>query len=200
MKLRDLRPYTRRAIELTHGRVDQVADRDVPTWDGKTLHIGRLKQESHVLHEVGHWIVAPEWRRALPNYGLGKDPDGGPVTVLWPLSSLEWAKDLVEEVGLSTDDLPAVLADPKNLAFTYLYDLARHRTDRDETLAAVVTLVMTRLAGLPWAAEMRRVFGKLLVDPSGFGVETFWEYCFRLTAFGVDLMDPLAPFAARSAA
>lgn len=79
MKLADLLPFTIDAIARTHGAVE---DRDelAPTWDGKVLHIARIQQEDHVLHEVAHWVVAEPEERRTPNYGLGKDPDGGPET------------------------------------------------------------------------------------------------------------------------
>lgn len=205
MRLRDLHPYTRQAIALTHRSVDQ-SNFTAPTWDGTTLHIGRLEQEGHVLHEVAHWIVAPPPRRTMPNYGLGKDPDGGEATVPYPLASIQETARLVADAGLSTEGIEAyidagIAAGPKSPEFLFLHELAAARTGHEESLAAIVTIVLMRLAGIAWAAEMRRVFGKLAKRPDGFGVTTFWEGCAELVGErGVDLMDPLGPFRATGSA
>lgn len=81
MRLRELSAPVRRALNLTVRHVDD-RDRRAPTWDGAVLHIARLKREAHVVHEIAHWMLASESLRALPNCGLGMDPDGGLPTPL----------------------------------------------------------------------------------------------------------------------
>jgi hypothetical protein len=195
VKLKDISRYTLRAIALTHDRVDH-ANLVAPTWDGTTLHIGRLKNEGHVLHEVAHWIVAPPARRSLPNYGLGRDPDGGPLTLPYPLASLDEMSSLFAEVGLSTDGLAALLAPGlKSPAIEFLHELSDSRTNHEEALTSIVTVILMRCAGIAWAAEMHRVFGTLVSRPDGSGMTSFWAGCAELAGErGVDLMDPLAPF------
>jgi hypothetical protein len=195
VKLKDISRYTLRAIALTHDRVDH-SNLVAPTWDGTTLHIGRLKNEEHVLHEVAHWIVAPPARRTMPNYGLGRDPDGGPLTLPYPLATLEEASSLLTEVGLSTEGLPKLLIGGlKSPAIEFLHELSDARTEHEESLASIVTVILMRCAGMAWASEMRRVFGKLATRPDGFGMTTFWEGCVELAGErGVNLMNPLEPF------
>jgi hypothetical protein len=42
-------------------------------WDGRALDAGT---EAYViLHEIAHYLLAPLWRRALPDFGLGPGPD-----------------------------------------------------------------------------------------------------------------------------
>jgi hypothetical protein len=75
---REVRPIVRRAVELTGGRAE-FKDRRAPVWDGKVWHFARVRAEIHVIHEIAHWLALPQGR-AFPNYGLGRDPDGGPLT------------------------------------------------------------------------------------------------------------------------
>jgi hypothetical protein len=42
-------------------------------WDGQVLKAATLNPVD-VLHELAHWVVCPEERRHLPNYGLGGGP------------------------------------------------------------------------------------------------------------------------------
>jgi hypothetical protein len=76
VRLADLSPFAVDAIARTHGLVEDL-DFECPTWDGRVLHIARVETETNVLHEVAHWIAAERVERRMPNYGLGKDPDGG---------------------------------------------------------------------------------------------------------------------------
>ncbi|WP_044561497.1 elongation factor P hydroxylase [Azospirillum sp. B4] len=47
------------------------------SWDG---HAIRTQSESYVLiHEIGHWLVAPPERRGLVDFGLGAGPETGRV-------------------------------------------------------------------------------------------------------------------------
>jgi hypothetical protein len=82
VKIAALSSFTRDAIARTHGPVDDRDERQ-PTWNGRMLFIARLTEEAHVLHEVAHWIVAEKKERLAANYGLGTDPDGGPITGPW---------------------------------------------------------------------------------------------------------------------
>ncbi|MBB6249762.1 elongation factor P hydroxylase [Nitrospirillum iridis] len=47
------------------------------SWDG---HAIRTQSESYVLiHEIGHWLVAPPERRGLVDFGLGAGPETGRI-------------------------------------------------------------------------------------------------------------------------
>jgi len=47
------------------------------SWDGTAI---RTRSEASVLiHEVAHWQIAPQDRRALPDFGLGAGPETGLV-------------------------------------------------------------------------------------------------------------------------
>ncbi|MEA1676953.1 hypothetical protein [Nitrospirillum sp. BR 11163] len=47
------------------------------SWDGRAI---RTQSESYVLiHEIGHWLVAPPERRGLVDFGLGAGPETGRV-------------------------------------------------------------------------------------------------------------------------
>ncbi|MEA1650221.1 elongation factor P hydroxylase [Nitrospirillum sp. BR 11164] len=47
------------------------------SWDGRAI---RTQSESYVLiHEIGHWLVAPPERRSLVDFGLGAGPETGRV-------------------------------------------------------------------------------------------------------------------------
>jgi hypothetical protein len=53
----------------------------VPTWDGERLNIsGPVEDDPQfVIHEISHFLIAPDHAKKLPNYGLGPDPGGGMV-------------------------------------------------------------------------------------------------------------------------
>ncbi|MDE1149643.1 MAG: hypothetical protein PW843_24085 [Azospirillaceae bacterium] len=47
------------------------------SWDGRYI---RTRSESYVLiHEIGHWLVAPPERRNLLDFGLGAGPETGRI-------------------------------------------------------------------------------------------------------------------------
>ncbi len=52
---------------------------DVAVWDGKQVWLSYIDdyRSDFILHELGHFLVAPKSRKYLPNYGLGISPDGG---------------------------------------------------------------------------------------------------------------------------
>ena len=192
MKVRALSRYTRDAIARTLGHVEDK-NRRAPTWDGKTLHVRRIAKEAHVLHEVAHWLASKPHHRALPNYGLGGDPDGGPKTKTFHLADIE-AGRVDEGVALALHNL-AVQA-PEDL-----YALYKAGLNHQEELASVVTIVLLRLAGLDWESAMRDVFGDLQYPKVvSAGLNHFWSLIHELAARGVDLEDPVRPFARRKAA
>lgn len=47
-----------------------------PVWDGEMFRLGAI-ETFNVFHEIAHWLVAPAYRRALPNFGEGPDAEGG---------------------------------------------------------------------------------------------------------------------------
>lgn len=180
MKRKHCRPYVLRAIEITGGSADWRDERS-PTWDGRMWHFARVKNEGDLLHEVAHWIIAPAAARLLENFGLGTDPDDGPFTPvdLGPFlaDSVEMRRNLATLAERAPDTAIAIV---------------REKTDREEALAAVVTIVLLRIAGLAWAKRVR--------EGEYFAVgrdrpEIFWGYVRELSARGIDLDDPLAPFA-----
>lgn len=186
MKIRDLSPYTRDAIARTVVHVDD-RNRHAPTFDGRVLHIARIRQEGHVLHEIAHWICCHKTEhRALPNYGLGTDPDGGPETEIFHIADARAGR--VEPSVMRT--MAFLVADDPE-AFRRL---VAHSLSYQEELAAVVSVILLRRAGLPWAKEMRRIFFKQGAD------DRFWGFLKELTSRGVDLDDPLAPHRARTEA
>lgn len=80
MKLRDLSTWFFSTAWLLGLRLDDK-DRRSPTYPGDgRICIARLKQPAHVVHEFAHFVDAIPSRRRAPNYGLGQDPDRGPVT------------------------------------------------------------------------------------------------------------------------
>jgi hypothetical protein len=83
MKWQELSNFARRAILVTLGGCVCSKNDSSPTWDGNALFLDRMPSETHVLHEVAHWLLAPECRRWMPNYGIGRDPDGGPDTPIY---------------------------------------------------------------------------------------------------------------------
>lgn len=53
------------------------APTDAFSWDGRAV---RMRSEASVLvHEVAHWLIAPDDRRALPDFGLGAGPETGRI-------------------------------------------------------------------------------------------------------------------------
>ncbi len=178
-----------------------------PTYDGRRWHLARLTSETDILHEVAHWIVAPASARERPNYGLGTDPDGGPKVLADALSYVP------EGDQAAAADVIAKYAERDPHGVIALFEA---KSSREEELASVVTVILLRLAGLPWAATMRRVFGKLvdvsararLMHHAGLaniatalereaaedGAARFWGFVTELSARGVDLSDPLRPF------
>ena len=47
---------------------------DVPSWNGESLAIHI--DASSLLHEVAHWLLAPDRRRRFVGFGLGHEPTG----------------------------------------------------------------------------------------------------------------------------
>ncbi|HEY2512750.1 MAG TPA: hypothetical protein VGI39_17910 [Polyangiaceae bacterium] len=184
MKLRALHAYTKAAIAATIGRVDESGKRSAPTFDGETLHIGRLKREDHVLHEIAHWLCAAPEHRALPNYGLGTDPDGGPETEYFLIDDIRNGR-IPQEAGQAM----RVLLETDREAFL---DILKEKLSREEELASVVSIILMRLAGLNWRKEMARVFKPERTDEKHQA--RFWEFVGELARRGVDLADPIRPF------
>jgi hypothetical protein len=166
------------------GRVEDK-DRSSPTWDGRVLHIARLRLDWHVLHEVGHWICAKPEHRVLPNYGLGTDPDGGPSTKLFV------------EADLKAGRLDAIGRELLTLAKTrpdLLLDILKAKLSREEEVAALVSLILTHRAGGPWKQEMNRVYRVHEVNEVVYAAR-FWEIVEDAAERDIDLEDPLRPFA-----
>lgn len=184
MKVRQLSAFTRDAIARTLVHVED-RNRTAPTFDGRVLHIARIKREDHVLHEVAHWLCSKEEHRALENYGLGTDPDDGPQTNVFHVTDMEAGRVEPTVVEYMRD---LVLHDPEKFRAVIQASLSFQ-----EEIASVVSIILMRRAGLPWAKEMRRVFGKATE-------ERFWGFVVELTKRGVDLVDPLAPFPLRTVA
>lgn len=63
-----------------------------PLWDGRSINTTELAPE-HVVHEIGHWLLAGPWRRTLPNFGLGPSSHGGTCVP----THLPWEKRRHEE-------------------------------------------------------------------------------------------------------
>jgi hypothetical protein len=42
-------------------------------WDGFKINAKDITEDG-MIHEIAHWILAPEERRAIPDYGLGAGP------------------------------------------------------------------------------------------------------------------------------
>lgn len=179
MRWRDLTPFTQDAVLRTHVRWDGSDRADVPTWDGSVLHLGRLEKENHVLHEVAHFIATRPWHRALPNYGLMRDPDGGPSVDSFIRHDIQ--------TGRIPPDGQRLMRDLARVAPDKLMAIIDHKMALEESLAAVVSVRLLAAGGLAWADEMRRVFGQ--ATP-----EMFWTYVQTLAQRGVDLDDPLRPF------
>jgi hypothetical protein len=192
VKFRELSPWVADAVTRTHGLWDNSDRGDIPSWDGKTLHLGRLTCEANVIHEVGHYIVAPARHRVLPNYGLRRDPDGGPSTDSFIVTDMK--------SGVYPVDVLRMMRDLARTAPDRFMQIIDAKEALEEALASFVTVRLLAQGGLPWAAEMRKVFGKLLTaDPyaaeMGNGMERFWAYFAEMEKRGIDPHDPLASFA-----
>lgn len=181
MKPTRVRTFVHHAIAITGGVAEWRGVR-APTWDGKIWHFARLKNEADILHEIAHWIVSPAAARALPNYGLGTDPDDGPFTMqnLRPFLDAAGIGEAVRTLG--------------RLAPDRLLELLDEKADREEELATVVTLILLRNAGLPWADRVRRMYGRLFETGGDEAAAKFWGLVAELGKRGVDLVNPLAPF------
>jgi hypothetical protein len=42
-------------------------------WDGTKINAKGITEDG-MIHEISHWILAPETRRSIPDYGLGAGP------------------------------------------------------------------------------------------------------------------------------
>ena len=159
----------RRAVELTGGRAE-FRDREAPTWDGRCWHLWRIRSEMHVLHEVAHWLALPDCRH-MPNYGLGKDPDGGPVTPPTALDRL-----LTEgRTVLKTLDRDALVA------------IALAQLSWEEEVASVLSIRLLYLAGFSgWLGEAKRVH---LHDARNEW--KLWSIAELLKERGVDFENPI---------
>lgn len=156
-----------------------------PVWDGARWHLARVKTNEHAIHEIAHWIVATNEARALPNYGLGTDPDDGPRTEPDLLAYVSDAHDR-EEAARTLIELYE--NDPRSFLRLYEAKLAR-----EEELAAVVTVLLLRNGGMPWAAMMRKTFMKPGVDPAAMS-NKFWGLVRDCAMRGVYLENPLGPY------
>jgi hypothetical protein len=136
---KEIRPAIRRAVEMTGGRAE-FKDRHAPTWDGKTWHFYRTRSELHVVHEVAHWLALPQARH-LPNYGLGKDPDGGPRTGF-------------DAIPILFPNLGRVLQDMTNEEGV---DMLRRELSWEEEVATVLSIRLLYLLGVSgWKGEANR--------------------------------------------
>jgi hypothetical protein len=43
-------------------------------WDGEHINVFEMEEEQ-ILHELGHWLIAPETSKWAKDYGLGGGPD-----------------------------------------------------------------------------------------------------------------------------
>lgn len=74
----DIKPYNKLAkrfgltIEI-HGTISER----MFIWDGKNniIHLSSGSSEMAILHEISHYQIAHEYRRKLPEYGLGVGPE-----------------------------------------------------------------------------------------------------------------------------
>lgn len=130
--------------------------RDVPTWDGKTLHIARLRERWYLLHELAHYIAAPKALRCLPNFGLGRDPDSRIHT--HPVGYRKLARVL----GTGKKEVS-----PKMRA-VYL--------KAQETAAAFLTGVLLPRFGVPWEMGLMEAdYGsKKAMDLYARGAQHLW--------------------------
>lgn len=76
----DTPAHRQAGIELARrfgiGTIDE-APQDAWSYDGHSI---RTRSEAYVLiHEVGHWLVAPPERRTLLDFGLGAGPESGRI-------------------------------------------------------------------------------------------------------------------------
>lgn len=188
MKRRELSAFTLRAIELTAGRAEfKDTSRNRPTWDGEMWHFGRLRHETHVLHEVAHWILSP-WR-ALPNYGLGADPDGGKRTLSFLLttSAREDVDAALAEIGLTEREIQGL--DFEDLA-AHVEGCLKERLTREEELAAMLTVFLTRFAGGNWMGVARTCSFFKLVQSEHSHLK-FWMLAWEIARRGVDVHNPI---------
>lgn len=76
----DLHAGRHKAVALAATMGIGICDEDPAvaySWDGCVI---RTRSETSVVfHEIAHWQIAPEERRALPDFGLGAGPETGCV-------------------------------------------------------------------------------------------------------------------------
>jgi hypothetical protein len=173
---KEMRPIVRRAVELTGGRAE-FRDRHAPTWDGKSWHFARLRAEVHVVHEIAHWLALPQCRH-LPNYGLGRDPDGGPRTP--PEACLVIMPGLAKLVATKVGDEDYMTA-------TEVAEMIRSTLSWEEEVATVLSIRLLVETGFSaWKGEANRTH---LLNPANW-----WKLFFVkeiLEERGVDFYDPL---------
>lgn len=173
---RDVRPAVRRALESTGAQVD-FRNRHAPTWDGRMWHFARLRAETHAVHELAHWMALPQCRH-MPNYGLGKDPDGGPRTIPEALNLI--APTALESAAKAQD------AGDDEL-WTTLKVLLQGELSWEEEIATVLSIRMLHILGIAhWKGEAMRCH---LLDPKNEW--KVWAAAEILAERGVDVYDPL---------
>lgn len=168
---KEMRPIVRRAVEVTGGRAE-FKDRRAPVWDGKGWHFARIRSEMHVVHEVAHWLANP-LGRPFPNYSLGKDPDGGPVTTYDGMDIMfPWLRRFLAEEKVGTEDAVALI---------------QRELSWEEEITSVLSIRMLYLFGFSgWLGEAKRIH---LLEPA-YHWKTF-QIVDLLAERGVDFLDPL---------
>lgn len=174
---REVRPIVRAAVEATGGRAE-FKDRHAPTWDGRCWHFARVRAEVHVVHEVAHWLAFPEGRR-FENYGLGRDPDGGPRTGM-------------HAVEILFPELPRLLAETdddgrKAISEDDAFALIRNSLSWEEEVATVLSCrLLVDLGYTAWKGEANRTH---LLDMRNWW--KIWTIAELLKERGVDVYDPI---------
>jgi len=72
-----------------------------PVWDGRHLFAGAFMAASDLSHEIAHWLIAPPALRALPNFGLGRDWQGGDAGLVFGRAERLDAEALASALGIA---------------------------------------------------------------------------------------------------
>ncbi len=115
----DLHAGRAKAIDLAARMGIRTLDEDPAvafSWDGRIIR--SRSETSVVFHEIAHWQIAPEERRALPDFGLGAGPETGQIdaanaAVCVAFAVKEEEENLASLLGILWEteyDEPAILA------------------------------------------------------------------------------------------
>lgn len=176
-----LTEFTREALRITIGNwtTKRPNRRKGVTFDGVRLYTGHMQCESHVIHEIAHWLTVRPSHRSAPNYGLGVDPDTENVCTVH--------EDYIREsVEMAATDMPD--ADRTETA-AHAVTILRETLHRMEHEATIVTEILCAQAGVP----MRREHPPAWELGPACIVRT-WEVISDMTRAGFDFSDPLRPY------